>query len=102
MSDTTPTPSTPSGEQRSPSADGDGAPKKRRRGSRGGRNRKKKTAAASSENGDEPAVEESVEEPAEEPAEESVEEPSGQSEPAAQEDFGYVPMSEWADDLDRR
>jgi ribonuclease G len=84
------------------STDGAPARKKTRRGSRGGRNRKKKTAAASSENGDEPAVEESVEEPAEEPAEESVEEPSGQSEPAAQEDFGYVPMSEWADDLDRR
>ena len=46
MSDTTPTPSTPSFEERPSSPEGDGAPKKRRRGSRGGRNRNAAARAA--------------------------------------------------------
>jgi len=59
--------------------------KKTRRGSRGGRNRKKKPAVAS-ENG------------AEAPAEP---EPAQEAEPPSEDgDFGYVPMSEWADDLE--
>jgi len=57
--------------------------KKTRRGSRGGKNRRKRTAAAAtaapSENGAEP-------------------EP--QAEPAKDEDWGYVPMSEWGEDLE--
>jgi hypothetical protein len=57
--------------------------KKTRRGSRGGRNRKKKPAAAS-QNGGEPR----------EPAEQSAETDS------ANGDFEYVPMSEWADELE--
>ncbi|HJU36457.1 MAG TPA: Rne/Rng family ribonuclease [Gaiellaceae bacterium] len=72
-------------------AEGEEAPKpkkKTRRGSRGGRNRKKKPAAASaSQNGSEGAEE----------AEKSAdveESPSGDGE------FEYVPMSEWADELE--
>ncbi|HET9115323.1 MAG TPA: Rne/Rng family ribonuclease [Gaiellaceae bacterium] len=55
--------------------------KKTRRGTRGGRNRKKKPAAAT--NGTEAATEA----PAEEPQ-------------SANGDFEYVPMSEWADELE--
>jgi ribonuclease G len=58
--------------------------KKTRRGSRGGKNRKKKALAAS-QNGSE--SDESTEQPTEQPAG-----PNG--------DFEYVPMSEWADELD--
>ena len=65
------------------------AKKKTRRGSRGGRNRKKKPAVATT-NGDAPAaVEEPVREPAGEPAA-----------PAPEEEWGYVPMSEWGDELE--
>jgi ribonuclease G len=62
--------------------------KKTRRGSRGGRNRKKKPAAAS-QNGSEAATE------AEQPAE--AEEPASEN-----GDFEYVPMSEWADELESK
>jgi ribonuclease G len=58
--------------------------KKTRRGSRGGRNRKKKPATAAT-NGGEPSGEPAPEEP--EPASENG-------------DFEYVPMSEWADEID--
>jgi ribonuclease G len=69
------------------------AKKKTRRGSRGGRNRKKKPAVATT-NGDAPApVEERAEEPAAEPAAEPVT-------PAAEEEWGYVPMSEWGDEIE--
>jgi ribonuclease G len=61
--------------------------KKTRRGSRGGKNRKKKPATAAT-NGTE----------AGETAERSQEEPEPQS---TNGDFEYVPMSEWADELDR-
>jgi ribonuclease G len=61
------------------------AKKKTRRGSRGGKNRKKKPAVTS-QNGAESAAE------AEPPVE--VESPSENG------DFDYVPMSEWADELD--
>jgi len=64
--------------------------KKTRRGSRGGRNRKKKAPAAS-QNGAEPAVE------AQE-AEARQEEPS--SGDGGDGEFDYVPMSEWADELE--
>jgi ribonuclease G len=61
--------------------------KKTRRGSRGGRNRKKKPAAAS-QNGGEPTGESS----------ETAEQPE---EPASDNGgFEYVPMSEWADELE--
>jgi ribonuclease G len=62
--------------------DGNEAPKpkkKTRRGTRGGRNRRRKTAAAATADGTKP-----------EPAE---------GQPANEEDWGYVPMSEWADDV---
>jgi ribonuclease G len=62
--------------------------KKTRRGSRGGKNRKKKPAAAA--NGAEAAATETETEDAQ-----PVEEPSSNG------DFEYVPMSEWADELDR-
>ena len=66
--------------------------KKTRRGSRGGKNRRKRTsatAAATSENGSEPASEPELEP-------ELVAEVS-----AAQEDeWGYVPMSEWGDEFE--
>jgi ribonuclease G len=63
-----------------PSENGD-APKKKktRRGSRGGKNRRKRAAAAVATNGAEPA-------------------PEPDTEPA--EDWGYVPMSEWGDELE--
>jgi ribonuclease G len=84
-------------------ADGDeaSAPKKKtRRGSRGGRNRKKKPAAAT--NGDEPTAEiESESDP--DPESDPVVEPAPEPEPESQStngDWGYVPMSEWADEID--
>jgi ribonuclease G len=71
--------------------------KKTRRGSRGGKNRRKRTAATvvdgevPSENGAEPA-------PAPAPALPPA--PAEEPEPvAAQEDWGYRPMSEWGDEL---
>jgi len=76
-----------------PSENGDApaapAKKKTRRGSRGGRNRKKKPAGAASTNGAEPASE-----PTHEP--EAVADTSA----AQQEEWGYVPMSEWGDELE--
>ncbi|MFY9580442.1 MAG: Rne/Rng family ribonuclease [Gaiellaceae bacterium] len=69
-----------------PAADGAEAaaapPKKRtRRGTRGGRNRKRKTAtAAPTTDGNEP-------------------QPAEEVRSANEEDWGYVPMSEWADDV---
>jgi ribonuclease G len=59
--------------------------KKTRRGSRGGRNRKKKTAAAS-QNGPEAATE--------------PEEATEAAEASSNGEFDYVPMSEWADELE--
>ena len=106
----------------------DGLPKKKRtrRGSRGGRKRKKPAAAsgngagpeteaeADAEVDDELEVEpraaeaaepEAVEEPepiAEEP--EPIRQPELEPEPSANgdssEEWGYVPMSEWLDDID--
>ncbi|HLX19625.1 MAG TPA: Rne/Rng family ribonuclease, partial [Gaiellaceae bacterium] len=76
-----------------PSENGDApaapAKKKTRRGSRGGRNRKKKPAGAASTNGAEPTSE-----PTHEP--EAVADTSA----AQQEEWGYVPMSEWGDELE--
>jgi ribonuclease G len=62
--------------------------KKTRRGSRGGRNRKKKPAAAS-QNGAEAAPPVDAPEPEAEP----------DAEPSS-DDFEYVPMSEWLDEID--
>jgi ribonuclease G len=61
--------------------------KKTRRGSRGGRNRKKKPAPASPNGSEATAEAEKPTEPEESPSENG--------------EFEYVPMSEWADDLDR-
>jgi ribonuclease G len=102
-----------------PAADGETAgeapkPKKKtRRGSRGGRNRKKKPATASA-NGDEPdvAAEPTPETAAEpEPEPEAATEPEPQPEPEPEPEpepangdgdgeWGYVPMSEWLDEID--
>jgi ribonuclease G len=63
------------------------AKKKTRRGSRGGKNRRKREAAAAAaetNGGEEPEA------PREEPAEAPVEE----------EDWGYVPMSQWGDEFE--
>jgi hypothetical protein len=78
------------------------AKKKTRRGSRGGKNRRKRTAAAAGSNGAEPAEAVSAEVPsteavATEPA--PAEEPSTNGAP--EDDWGYVPMSEWVDELDK-
>jgi ribonuclease G len=65
------------------------AKKKTRRGSRGGKNRRKRVAAADSTNGAEPASE-----PTPEP------EPVPDTSAAQEEEWGYVPMSEWGDELE--
>jgi hypothetical protein len=62
------------------------AKKRTRRGSRGGKNRKKKPATAAANGSEEPA--QTAEAPEAEPA-------------STNGDFEYVPMSEWADELDR-
>ena len=77
-------------------AEGEEAPKpkkKTRRGSRGGRNRKKKPAAAT--NGAEAAAAEEAE-----PAPAEAEETPQAEEPSTNGDFEYVPMSEWADEIE--
>jgi predicted RNA-binding protein with TRAM domain len=73
------------------------AKKKTRRGSRGGKNRRKRTAAAAASNGAELTETVATEPTAVEP--EPVEEPSTNGAP--EEDWGYVPMSEWVDELDK-
>jgi ribonuclease E len=79
--------------------DGDAsAPKKRtRRGTRGGRSRKKKTAPA---NGDGAAPADAAETAPESDVEVAVTAPEPVEEPAPA--GGYVPMSEWIEDFDRR
>ena len=71
-------------------ADADEAPKpkkKTRRGSRGGRNRKKKPATASTNGAD--------------AGQAPSEQPQPDAEPASENgDFEYVPMSEWADEIE--
>jgi ribonuclease E len=74
-------------------ADGDAAAsvaakkKKTRRGSRGGRNRKKKPATASTNGAD--------------AGQAPSEQPQPDAEPASENgDFEYVPMSEWADEIE--
>jgi ribonuclease G len=88
-------------------AGGDGVtPRKRtRRGSRGGRNRKKKPAAVNGDGAVPVAVEDG---PDGEPAEAVVAVPAAAA-PAAEAtetqgegETGYVPMSEWIEDFDRR
>jgi hypothetical protein len=80
------------------------AKKKTRRGSRGGKNRRKRTAAAAagSNGAGAEAGAEAMETVSTEPAPvEAVaaEEPSTNGAP--EEDWGYVPMSEWVDELDK-
>jgi ribonuclease G len=74
-------------------------PKKRtRRGSRGGRRRRKPVAAEGAEpaaDGDEPAAEEAKPEPAAEGEAEPGEASNGRD-----EEWGYVPMSEWLDEIE--
>ena len=80
--------------------------KKTRRGSRGGKNRRKKPvgaaaeAPAASENGSEPEPEREVE-PALVAEPEPVLEPEPEAETAAaqEDEWGYVPMSEWGDEF---
>ena len=90
-----------------PAAEGP-AKRKTRRGTRGGRGRKRPTpAAAGAENGadgiaDSPAqdhAEEVAAEVDERPADEPAQVAAGAGE---QDEFGYVPMSEWLDDLERK
>src|SRR3954463_14848000 len=71
-------------EEASPAAPA--AKKKTRRGSRGGKNRKKKPAAAT--NGAEAGTDTG---------------PAPEAEPASENgDFDYVPMAEWADELESK
>jgi ribonuclease G len=89
--------------------------KKTRRGSRGGKNRKRPAGAAASTNGAEPKPEAEAEpeaeiepehvpaaavEPEPEPEPELVEEPTASDEAEGDADWGYVPMSEWVDEID--
>ena len=85
------------------------AKKKTRRGSRGGKNRRKREGAAvAGENGGEPAAEvDAVEVAAEAAAPEAAAPEAAAAEDAEpsrngtpEKDWGYVPMSEWADELD--
>jgi ribonuclease G len=92
------------------------AKKKTRRGSRGGKNRKRPAGAAASTNGAEPKPDAEAEpepeaegepvpvlEPEElepEVAPELVEEPVAAAETDGDADWGYVPMSEWVDEID--
>jgi ribonuclease G len=64
------------------------AKKKTRRGSRGGKNRRKRASADAAANGSEPAPE------AAEPAKEAS------TNGTPEEDWGYVPMSEWGDEFE--
>jgi len=92
----------PEGEQ--PSENGAAAARKRtRRGSRGGKNRRKRTAAAGAGAGA-GAIDGNGAEPA--PEEEPVEAVAAPEEPVeaeanadSDEDWGYVPMSEWGDEF---
>jgi len=86
--------------EREQPAAGDGAPRKRtRRGSRGGKNRRKRAAA----NGDGATV---PAEPVGDAAPPTADEVPAVPVPAASEagggEGGYVPMSEWIEDFDRR
>ncbi len=88
---------------------GDGAPRKRtRRGSRGGRGRSRKPAGAAATEG-ENATTESVNgspagdgEPASSRPARRVPEKKQEPSPTPEAPAGYVPMSEWIDDFDRR
>jgi ribonuclease G len=64
--------------------------KKTRRGSRGGKNRRKKPAAAAATNGAEAAPEAA-----------SETEPKPEESASTNGDWEYVPMSEWADEVER-
>jgi ribonuclease G len=93
-----------------PAAEGDEEPKpkrKTRRGTRGGRKRRKPAAAAAATNGagDEADLVEAAAEPVEAEAEDvaAEPEPAEEPDPAAGNGSGeweYVPMSEWADEID--
>ena len=79
------------------------AKKKTRRGSRGGKNRRKRSAGANGaeatpQEGVEEASPTAVEEPAETPPE-PVAQPTAQG--VSDEDWGYVPMSEWGDQFEK-
>ncbi len=98
--------------------DGDGAaPRKRtRRGSRGGRNRKKKTTAAVNGDGAEPSeagepdaaetaavqLETNGDGAPPEPAPKEVAVEAADASAGTPDEAGYVPMSEWIEDFDRR
>jgi ribonuclease G len=84
-----------------PSENGAATPakKKTRRGSRGGKNRRKRTAATAGPNGAEPVASEAeTEEPEVVEPEAAIEEPSTNGAP--EDEWGYVPMSEWVDELE--
>jgi len=73
------------------------AKKKTRRGSRGGKNRRKRTAAAATTNGAEP---DSEPEPGAEPATPEPELEAEAEQRAELDEWDYVPMSEWGDELE--
>jgi ribonuclease G len=80
------------------------AKKKTRRGSRGGKNRRKPAAAGVASNGVEPAAPTELGPAESEPAEPETIEPSVEeaaTNGAPDEEWGYVPMSEWVDELER-
>jgi ribonuclease G len=90
---------------------GTSTPRKRtRRGSRGGRNRKKKATAATNGDGAVPALEPGLEESDPAPAQANGEpvlesapaEAAAEASAGSSGDAGYVPMSEWIEDFDRR
>jgi ribonuclease G len=79
------------------------AKRKTRRGSRGGKNRRKRTVAGAAANGGEAAAADDTDAPEVDTPEASEEPPAEPStngdEEARDPDWGYVPMSEWGDEL---
>jgi predicted RNA-binding protein with TRAM domain len=101
----TETPETPETPEAPSENGGEPRKKKTRRGSRGGKNRRKKpagataaAAAAASENGSEPDPEPEAAEELD-PVLEPEPEPEAETQAAQEEDWGYVPMSEWGDEF---
>jgi predicted RNA-binding protein with TRAM domain len=90
----------PAGAQPSENGDAPATPakKKTRRGSRGGKNRRKRTAAATAAAGGPALPSENGSENGSDPVLEA--EPQAEETATQEEEWGYVPMSEWGDEIE--